>query len=54
MAKQTSVSLPSGQGGLIGGFSSSLKTKFMFGPKVVVYFSLFVVFLIWVLSYMYK
>ena len=51
MAKQTSVSLPSGQGGLIGGFSSSLKTKFEFGPKLVVYFSILVVVFIWILFY---
>lgn len=49
MAKQTGVSLPSGQGGLIGGFNSSLKTKFEFGPKLVIYFSLAVVVFIWVL-----
>jgi len=49
MAKQTSVSMPSGQGGLIGGVSSSYKTKFDFGPKMVVYFSLAVVVFIWIL-----
>ena len=49
MVKQTGVSMPSGQGGLIGGVSSSYKTKFDFGPKVVVYFSLAVVVFIWVL-----
>ncbi len=38
--------LPSGQGGLIGGFNSTLKTKFEFGPKVVIYFSLAVVIFI--------
>lgn len=49
MAKQTGVSMPSGQGGLIGGVSSSYKTKFDFGPKVVIYFSIAVVVFIWVL-----
>lgn len=49
MAKRSSVNLPSGQGGLIGGVSSSYKTKYEFGPKVVVYFSLVVVFFIWIL-----
>jgi len=49
MVKQTGISLPSGQGGLIGGFTSSYKTKFEFGPKFVVVFSLAVVFFIWVL-----
>jgi hypothetical protein len=49
MAKQTGISLPSGQGGLIGGFTSSYKTKYEFGPKVVITFSLGVVFLIWIL-----
>ena len=49
MAKQTGVSMPSGQGGLIGGVSSSYKTKFDFGPKVVVYFALAVVVFIWIL-----
>jgi len=49
MAKQTSVSLPSGEGGLIGGLNSSLKTKFEFGPKVVIYFALATVVFIWIL-----
>lgn len=43
MAKQRGVSLPSGQGGLIGSFSSSYKTKIEFSPKLVIYFSLAVV-----------
>lgn len=46
MAKQTGVSLPSGQGGLIGGVASSYKTKYEFGPKVVIFFSLAVVLFI--------
>jgi preprotein translocase subunit Sec61beta len=54
MAKQKGVSLPSGQGGLIGGFSSSQKTKYEFGPKVVIYFSLAVVFFVWLLNYTLK
>jgi threonine dehydratase len=49
MAKSNSVSLPSGQGGLIGGVASSYKTKFDFGPKFVVYFSIAVVIFVWVL-----
>ncbi len=49
MAKQTGINLPSGQGGLIGGVSSSYKTKYDFGPKVVIYFSLAVVVFVWVL-----
>lgn len=49
MAKQSSVSLPSGQGGLIGGVSSTYKTKIEFGPKLVIYFSIAVVAFILVL-----
>ena len=49
MAKNRGVSLPSGQGGLIGGFSSTYKTKYEFGPKFVVVFALLVVVLIWIL-----
>ena len=49
MAKQKSVSLPSGQGGLIGGVSSTFKTKFEFSPNSVVYFSLAVVLIIFIL-----
>lgn len=49
MAKQSGVSLPSGQGGLIGGFASSYKTKIEFGPKFVIYFSLAVVIFIFIL-----
>jgi len=51
MAKQNAVNLPSGQGGLIGGVASSYKTKFDFGPKVLIYFSLAVVFCIGLLHY---
>ncbi len=49
MAKQRGVSLPSGQGGLIGGFSSSYKSKIEFGPNVVIVFSLIVVIFIFIL-----
>ena len=49
MARQRGISLPSGQGGLIGGFSESYKTKFDFSPKFVIYFSLAVVVFVWVL-----
>ncbi len=49
MAKQRGVALPSGQGGLIGGFTSSYKSKIEFGPKFVVVFSLLVVVFIWIL-----
>lgn len=49
MAKKPTTFLPSGQGGLIGGFSSSHKTKYEFSPKLVVYFALAVVVLIWIL-----
>lgn len=52
MAKRTSVNLPSGQGGLLGGMSSSYKTKYEFGPKAVIYFALAVVFLIGVVTYL--
>jgi len=52
MAKKPSVSLPSGQGGLIGGVSTSLKTRFEFSPKLVVYFALLVVFLVGILHNM--
>jgi hypothetical protein len=53
MAKQTGITLPSGQGGLIGGFTSSYKTKFEFSPTVVVVFALAVVVFIWFLFQMY-
>lgn len=49
MAKQNGVSLPTGQGGLIGGFSSSYKTKYDFGPRVVVVFAIAVVIFILIL-----
>ena len=52
MAKKPSVSLPSGQGGLIGGVSTSLKTRYEFNPKLVIYASLFAVALVGVLHYM--
>lgn len=52
MAKKPNVSLPSGQGGLIGGVSTSLKTRFEFSPKLVVYFALFAVVLVGILHYM--
>jgi len=51
MAKQNAVNLPSGQGGLIGGVASSYKTKFDFGPKALVYFSLAVVVFVGFLFY---
>ena len=47
--KQSGISLPSGQGGLVGGFSSSLHTKFEFSPKLVIIFSLATVGFIWIL-----
>ena len=51
MAKRNSgVAMPSGQGGLIGGVSSSYKTKFEFSPKLVVYFSILVVIFVFILS----
>jgi len=49
MARQRGVSLPSGQGGLLGGVPSSYKTKVEFSPKLVVVFALSVVVFIWVL-----
>ena len=49
MAKKSGVSLPSGQGGLLGGFSTNYKTKYDFSPKFVIYFSLAVVIFIWIL-----
>lgn len=52
MAKKQGVSLPAGQGGLIGGVSTSLKTRFEFSPKLVVYAALFTVFLVGMLHYM--
>lgn len=53
MAKRTGVNLPTGQGGLIGGYTTSLKTRFEFGPKLVIYFAIAVVIFIWVLFNMY-
>ena len=52
MAKKQAMSMPSSQGGLIGGVSTSLKTRFEFSPKLVVYAALFTVFLVGVLHYM--
>lgn len=49
MARKTGVSLPSGQGGLIGGFAESYKTKYDFSPYFVVWFSIAVVIFIFVL-----
>ncbi len=49
MAKQRGVSLPSGQGGLVGSFDTSYKTKIEFSPQFVVYFSLAVVVFVFVL-----
>jgi len=43
MAKKgTSISLPSGDGTLIGGVASSYKTKFDFGPKALIVFAVIV------------
>mgnify|MGYP006270275801 CR=1 len=47
--KGTGVRLPSGQGGLVGGFSTSYKSKISFSPKLVIVFSLLVVIFIWIL-----
>lgn len=49
MAKQRGVSLPSGQGGLIGGVAESYKTKYDFSPKFVIVFSLLCVIFIFLL-----
>ncbi|MCA9486906.1 hypothetical protein H6501_04515 [Candidatus Woesearchaeota archaeon] len=49
MAKQRGISLPSGQGGLIGSVSSTYHSKIGFSPKFVVVFSLLVVFIIFLL-----
>ena len=47
MAKNSTFLPSSGAaGGLISGFTSEHRTKFQFGPKVVIVFSLIVVFLI--------
>lgn len=43
MAKKDKVSLPMGQGGLLGGFNESLKTKIMFSPKMVVFLAIFII-----------
>lgn len=49
MARKTGISLPSGQGGLIGGFADSYKTKYDFSPYFVIAFSFAVVFFIFIL-----
>lgn len=49
MAKEKGVRMPSGQGGLTGSFSTTYHTKIEFSPKLVIYFSLAVVFFIWLL-----
>lgn len=49
MAKKQGVSLPSGQGGIIGGVTSNYKTKVEFSPKFVIVFALFVVAVVFLL-----
>ena len=49
MARSKGVSLPSSQGGLIGGVSSSYKTRVEFSPKFVLVFSLVVVLIVFFL-----
>jgi hypothetical protein len=49
MAKRQGVSLPSSQGGLLGGVSSSYKTNVEFGPKFVIILSLAIVVFIFIL-----
>ncbi len=52
MGKQRGVSLPSGQGGLLGsGLNTSYKSKIQFSPKLVIVFSFFVVIFIFILFY---
>ena len=43
------VRLPQSHGGLVGSFSTTYRTKFEFSPKLVIYFSLAVVFVIWLM-----
>ncbi|MFP4402269.1 MAG: hypothetical protein ACLFPL_03465 [Candidatus Nanoarchaeia archaeon] len=49
MAKQKGITLPSGQGGLIGGVAESYKTNYDFSPKFVIVFSLLVVLFVFLL-----
>ncbi len=49
MAKHSGVSLPSGQGGLVAGASTTYHSKVQFSPKFVVVFSLAAVAFILVL-----
>lgn len=49
MAKRQGVSLPSSQGGLVGGVDSAYKTNIVFGPKFVIILSLLIVAFIFVL-----
>lgn len=49
MAKKQGVSLPSGQGGIIGGVSTTYTTKIEFSPKFVIFFALLVVAIVFLL-----
>jgi hypothetical protein len=51
MAKKQNAILPGtgGSGGLLGGFSNEHVTKIVFSPKLVIIFSLIIVFIIFLL-----
>ena len=49
MAKKQGVSLPSGQGGIIGGVESAYHTKVEFSPKFVIFFAILVVIVVFLL-----
>jgi preprotein translocase subunit Sec61beta len=49
MAKRGGISLPSGQGGLVAGLSTSYKSKIEFSPKFVVVFAIAIVVFVFLL-----
>ena len=53
MAKRKGVSLPSGQGGLVGSYDSAYQSQIQFPPIVVVVFALAVVIFVWLLNFIY-
>ena len=49
MAKRSGVSLPAGQGGLLGGLNSEIRSKFQISPKFVIFVAIAVVVFILIL-----
>lgn len=49
MVKRNNVMLPSGQGGLVGGLTTSFHSKIQLSPKLIIYFALACTVFIWLL-----